>query len=954
MTHASDRRMVTRFRRFSAAAGIAIVAMGGVVLLGWWLDFEPFKAVIPGMVAMNPGGTTVAFLLSGMALWSLQSWQPVPRRRAGQLLAAVAVLLAGFRLVGYGLGWDIGPDRWLFTSELAEYEIANRMAPNTAAALLALGLALLLVDAETRRGHRPAEYLALASAVIGLLAVIGYVYSSVALIGLDRFIPMAINTAAALVLLSMGVLAARPDRGVMATLTSDAAGGVTARRLLPAAILVPLVLGWLCWQGELHAVYDRVFGVSLFALASIAIFTAIIWWNAATLNRSDAKRRQAEAAIQQAKELAEAANRAKSEFLANMSHEIRTPMNGIIGLTELVLDSELTSEQREYLELVRGSADHLLLIINDILDFSKIEAGRLDLEQIEFELRETLDETVTALALRAHAQRLELACHVLADVPDRLRGDPYRLRQILVNLVGNAIKFTTEGEVVVRVSRQWQTETEVGLQFSVRDTGIGIPEQKQSLLFQAFSQVDASSTRKYGGTGLGLAISARLVEMMGGRMSVQSEEGRGSTFYFTATFGLAPAAAPSISAAGAALEGLPALIVDDNATNRRILQERLSGWGMLPLAVASGDEALVEMERARRAGRPFPIVLLDSMMPEIDGFTLAERIRQNPDLAGATLMMLSSGDRREDAARCRELGVAAYLVKPVKQADLLRALQSAIGAAAPSRRGASRCESPRDGRRPVRVLLAEDNAVNQTLVVRLLEKRGWDVAVASDGREAVAALQCQPFDVVLMDVQMPEMDGLAATAAIRQREEATGRRTPIVAMTAHAMKGDRQRCLEAGMDAYVSKPVRAQELFDVINGLLGEPQSPAAVREAGATHDPVDWDEALLATQGDQALLRAMVAAFLDESGGLLAGLRDAFDRRDAEAVRLTAHTLLGSLRYFGARIAVRALSQLEQYARANDLSGAEDLAGSVEQHVVDVTRSMEEFIASTATERKG
>ncbi len=952
MTHASDRRIVTRFRWFSAAAGVAIAGTGSVVLVGWWLDFEPLKALIPGLVAMNPGGTAVAFILLGAALVLLQSWQPLRRRRIGQLLAGISVLLAAFRLAGYMLGWDIGPDRWLFTSELTEYEIVNRMAPNTAAALLALGLALLLVDVDTRRGHRPAEYLALVSAVIGLLAVIGYVYSSVALIGLDRFIPMAINTAVALMVLSVGVLAARPDRGIMATLTSDAAGGITARRLLPAAIMVPLVLGWLCWQGELHAVYDRVFGVSLFALASIVIFTAIIWWNAATLNRSDAKRRKAEAAIQQAKELAEAANRAKSEFLANMSHEIRTPMNGIIGLTELVLDSELTSEQREYLELVRGSADHLLLIINDILDFSKIEAGRLDLEQTEFELRETLDETVTALALRAHEQRLELACHVLADVPDRLRGDPYRLRQVLVNLVGNAIKFTPEGEVVVRVNRQWQTESEVGLEFSVRDTGIGIPRQKQSLLFQAFSQVDASSTRKYGGTGLGLAISARLVEMMGGRMAVESEEGRGSTFHFTAIFGLAPAAAPPLSASRAALEGLPALIVDDNATNRRILQERLSGWGMLPLAVASGREALVEMEQARRAGRPFPVVLLDSMMPEMDGFTLAERIRQNPELVGATLMMLSSGDRREDAARCGQLGVAAYLVKPVKQADLLRALQSAIGAGAPSLRVASRSESPRDGRRALRVLLAEDNAVNQTLVVRLLEKRGWDVAVASDGREAVAALQRQPFDVVLMDVQMPEMDGLAATAAIRQREQATGRHIPIVAMTAHAMKGDRQRCLEAGMDAYVSKPVRAQELFDAIDDLLG--QSPATAREADAAHDPVDWDQAILTTQGDQALLRAMVAAFLDESGGLLAGLRGAVDRRDAEALRLTAHTLLGSLRYFGARTAVETLGQLEQCARAIDLSGAEDLAGSVEQQVADVIRSMEEFIASTATERKG
>jgi PAS domain S-box-containing protein len=529
----------------------------------------------------------------------------------------------------------------------------------------------------------------------------------------------------------------------------------------------------------------------------------------------------ANAELLRSKEAAEAASRAKSTFLANMSHEIRTPLNAVIGMTELVLNSQLTHQQREFLTTVRDSGEALLSVINDVLDFSKIEAGKLHLDSRPFDLWESLGDTMKSFALRAHQQQLELAYWVHPDVPRRLQGDYGRLRQVVVNLVGNAIKFTERGEVVVEVSRQSLSATDTVLHVCVRDTGIGIPADKRAAIFEMFEQADASMTRRHGGTGLGLAIAARLVEMMGGRIWVESEPGEGSQFHFTVRLELADPTHPvAPSLAPACLRGMQVLIVDDNATNRHILAELARSWEMVPIAVRGADEAIAILRQASTAGAPCPLVLTDAHMPRVDGFMLVEQIKQEPSLGSTVVIMLTSGDHPEDAQRCRQLGIAAYLLKPVKQSELLEAIQAALGLQALAGTPETAPEAVAAPARHIRVLLAEDSLFNQRLAVALLEGQQHVVTVVNNGQEAVRAVTSQTFDLVLMDVQMPIMDGLEAATRIRAHEREAGGHVPIVAMTAHALKGDRERCLEAGMDDYVPKPIRARELFACIERLF--------------------------------------------------------------------------------------------------------------------------------------
>ncbi|WP_144057370.1 PAS domain-containing hybrid sensor histidine kinase/response regulator [Novipirellula maiorica] len=684
------------------------------------------------------------------------------------------------------------------------------------------------------------------------------------------------------------------------------------------------------------------------------------------------RRRQTEEALVAAKKSAEASSRSKSEFLANMSHEIRTPLNAILGMTELALTTELSREQRDYIQTVKTSADALLDLLNDVLDITKIEAGKMEIEEVDFNLAEVVRETTKALAVRAHEKGLELAVHMPMTIPHELSGDPTRIRQVLFNLIGNAIKFTSAGEIVVDVQEQWQTEDEVCMQFSVSDTGIGIPKQRLQKIFDAFTQVDSSMARRFGGSGLGLTITSKLVRLMNGRLWVQSSEGKGSSFYFTLTLGLASTQDRSLDKhrwpltsqeqisdlAVENLEGKRVLIVDDNATNRKILNEMLGHWGLKTTLCDGAAAALKELESASRGEVAFDLVILDAMMPVVDGFQLAEMMQQRPDLQAGTVMMLSSADRPNSTNRCKQMGIESYLVKPVSASALLEAIVNTLAtgthASARAESAHADCVSPRDPQflqaveKPLRILLVDDHEPNRKLVESILKRRGHDVRSECDGEAAISACQSESFDVVLMDVQMPGRDGLSATQAIRENEANTGQHSPIIALTAHALKGDREKCLAAGMDSYLAKPIHAADLVSLVEQ-LGRGETKASCEDTRLSTsqrcDAFSIGSALERMGGELDLLKEHIGYVINDMPQLMQMMTDAIEQSEPRRLEIAAHRMKSLVSSYDHAEARELAQQIEQDAKQGRIEEARDRIEALCPLVETFTLAVDEYL---------
>jgi two-component system, sensor histidine kinase and response regulator len=947
-------------------AAVALVTLGVLVLAGWWLDVPALRQLHPRLTTMK-ANSAFACALGGMAL--LLALRPGGRRRARVQdgLALLVAAVGALTLAEYLLAIDLHIDQLLVREAPGSFGTSSpgRMAPLSALGFLLLGAALLLLPPARARAARLLPWLVLPAMLLGFFTLVGYIYGRRAPNGAAHATSMALNTAAGLFVLGVGVLGARPEVAPWRVLFSASAGGVLARRLLPASMLLPVLLGGLGMVGQ-HLglpLDDGALGRALGASAHVVVFVWLTGWSAAAVRRHDAGRRAADATLREAnanlelrvaertaelvgaKEAALRAMAARSDFLARMSHEIRTPMNGVLGMLELALASKLTAEQREYLETSRSSARSLLHIINDILDFSRIDAGKMQLHAQPFRPRECIGAGLRALSGQAQNKGIELVLDIDPRVPRGLVGDAERLQQVIINLVANAVKFTDRGEVTVKVGLGAAVDERATLLVEVADTGIGIAADKQTVIFEAFSQGhQPQHGARYGGTGLGLAICAQLVELMGGGIWVTSDIGRGSCFSFTASFAVDPTAGEP-EAHPAALAGLPALVVDDHPGQRQVLAGLLESWS-LRVTTAAGAEALAAAQAARARGEPFRVLLLDSLLPGQSSLQLGAQLRDA--CAARTAVVLLTGGPLVEPERDQALGPHGLVGKPVVASHLLETIQALLAGTALEVPGSELTPRPVMAGRALRVLVAEDNQVNRRVVTHLLERAGHLVVAAPDGRAALAALAQGRFDLCLMDVQMPEMDGLEATRTLRAHERARDLpRLPVVALTAQAMTGDRERCLAAGMDGYVSKPVDREQLFAAIaavapGGAPGAAGAAAARPPAPATSTSFDRQELLDRIDGDFSLLAELVKLFRDGLPALQGELRAAVGARDAERIQRAAHTLKGALLNLAAHPAAALARRLDDGARRGDLGSSGELLAALELELAALITALE------------